>query len=973
MAHDWIAVRGARVHNLKNIDVDLPRDRLVVITGLSGSGKSSLAFDTIYAEGQRRYVESLSAYARQFLEQMEKPDVDLIEGLSPAISIEQKTTGSNPRSTVGTVTEIYDYLRLLFANIGLPHCYSCGRAIAAQSLERILDLAMLYPQDARINVLAPIVRGRKGEFKKELQALRQRGFTKARIDGQFRALDDDVKLDRRRNHTIEVVVDRLIVKSGIERRLAGSLELALGLADDIVVINTYEGGDQLFSRRLACVHCGISMPEMTPRAFSFNSPHGACPDCQGLGATYDFDPRLVVPDESKSLLGGAIAPWARGDRKLVREAILTLATIFEIDPDAPFAKLPKKHRDLLLLGPGGSALRAARAAKAVAATAPVASGGDDDAADELELPPARPVRRRRDTDLDPFGRDFEGIIPNLRRRYEEASWVAQEDLEPYRTLRECPACRGRRLKPQSLAVRVKERGIADYVNLPVSQALEVFERFELSDREALIAGRVLREIRERLRFLHDVGVGYLTLDRSAATLSGGEGQRIRLATQIGSNLSGVLYVLDEPSIGLHQRDNRKLLATLARLRDLGNTVIVVEHDEETIRTADYVIDLGPGAGEHGGRIIFQGSAAELLADGHGSLTGAYLRGERSIPTPGARRPALKGELVIRGARANNLKNIDVAIPLGTLTAVTGVSGSGKSTLVNDILYRSLARTIYKASADPGPHDRIDGAGLVDKVIEIDQSPIGRTPRSNPATYTGMFTFIRELFAMMPEAKARGFRPGRFSFNVKGGRCESCQGDGVIAIEMHFLPDVYVTCEQCKGRRYNRETLDVHYRGKSIAEVLDLTVDQALPLLENIPPIANKLRTLQDVGLGYIELGQSATTLSGGEAQRVKLARELSRRSTGRTLYILDEPTTGLHFEDTRKLLDVLNKLVEQGNTVVVIEHNLDVIRSADYLIDLGPDGGDAGGRVVATGTPEEVAGHAGSATGAFLTSLLQGR
>jgi excinuclease ABC subunit A len=989
MAHDWIAVRGARVHNLKNIDVDLPRDRLVVITGLSGSGKSSLAFDTIYAEGQRRYVESLSAYARQFLEQMEKPDVDLIEGLSPAISIEQKTSGSNPRSTVGTVTEIYDYLRLLFANIGVPHCYNCGRQIAAQSLERILDLVMLYPQDARINILAPIVRGRKGEFKKELQALRQRGFTKARIDGQFRSLDDDIKLDRRRNHTIEVVIDRLIVKSGIERRLAGSLELALNLADDIVVVNTYEGGDQLFSRRLACVHCGISMPEMTPRAFSFNSPHGACPDCQGLGATYDFDPRLVVPDESKSLLGGAIAPWARGDRKLVRDAILTLAKNFGIDPDMPFAKLPKKHRELLLYGPA-SARRPVRrgghdgtagdvdATRSGAKAADVADADseeldDIEALDESRRPASLRERvglRPRDADSQPFGKDFEGIIPNLRRRYEEASWVAQEDLEPYRTLRECPTCQGLRLKAQSLAVRVKERGIADYVNLPVSEALHVFERFDLSDREELIAGRVLREIRDRLRFLNEVGVGYLTLNRSAATLSGGEGQRIRLATQIGANLSGVLYVLDEPSIGLHQRDNRKLLSTLSRLRDLGNTVIVVEHDEETIRTADYVVDLGPGAGEHGGHVIFQGPAADLLNNAHGSLTGAYLRGERSIPTPKARRPSLRGEVVIRGARANNLKNIDVAIPLGTLTAVTGVSGSGKSTLVNDILYRSLARSIYRASTDPGPHERIDGTELVDKVIEIDQSPIGRTPRSNPATYTGMFTFIRELFAMMPEARARGFKPGRFSFNVKGGRCETCQGDGVIAIEMHFLPDVYVTCEQCKGQRYNRETLEVHYRGKSIAEVLELTVDQALPLLENIPPIANKLRTLQDVGLGYIELGQSATTLSGGEAQRVKLARELSRRSTGRTLYILDEPTTGLHFEDTRKLLDVLNKLVDQGNTVVVIEHNLDVIRSADYLIDLGPEGGDRGGHLVASGTPEEVATNGTSVTGMFIRPLL---
>ena len=967
MAHDWIAVRGARVHNLKNVDVDLPRDQLVVITGLSGSGKSSLAFDTIYAEGQRRYVESLSAYARQFLEQMEKPDVDLIDGLSPAISIEQKTTGSNPRSTVGTVTEIYDYLRLLFANIGTPHCYTCGREISSQSLERILDLVMLYPQDARINVLAPIVRGRKGEFKKELQALRQRGFTKARIDGQFRALDDEIKLDRRRNHTIEVVVDRLIVKSGIERRLSESLEVALNLAEDIVVINTYEAGDQLFSRRLACVTCGISMPEMTPRAFSFNSPHGACPECQGLGATYDFDPALVVPDDSKSLLDGAIAPWARGDRKLVREAILTLAKTYGLDAAAPFAKLPKKHRDLVLFGPGG-------AAKPMKAAAPKVDEEDAEYDDDQEFELARTRLSRRSGDsreggkADPFGKGFEGVLPNLRRRYDEGSWAVQEDLEPYRTLRACRACHGMRLKPQSLAVRVKGRSISEYVSLPISEALEVFDAFELTEREALIASRVLREIRDRLRFLHDVGVGYLTLNRSAATLSGGEGQRIRLATQIGANLTGVLYVLDEPSIGLHQRDNRKLLSTLTRLRDLGNTVIVVEHDEETIRTADYVVDLGPGAGEHGGHVIFQGRPADLLKNGNGSLTGKYLRHELTIPTPKARRPSLKGEIVIRGARANNLKNIDVAIPLGTLTAVTGVSGSGKSTLVNDILYRSLAKTIYRATTDPGAHERIDGIELIDKVIEIDQSPIGRTPRSNPATYTGMFTFIRELFAMLPEARTRGFKPGRFSFNVKGGRCEACQGDGVIAIEMHFLPDVYVTCEQCKGRRYNRETLEIQYRGKSIAEVLDLTVDQAAPLLENFPPIATKLKTLQDVGLGYIELGQSATTLSGGEAQRVKLARELSRRSTGRTLYILDEPTTGLHFEDTRKLLDVLNKLVDQGNTVVVIEHNLDVIRCADYLIDLGPEGGGGGGRLVASGTPEEVAANPRSATGRFLAA-----
>jgi len=924
MSHDWIAVRGVRVHNLKNIDVDIPRHRLVVITGLSGSGKSSLAFDTIYAEGQRRYVESLSAYARQFLEQMEKPDVDLIDGLSPAISIEQKTTGSNPRSTVGTVTEIYDYLRLLFANIGTPHCPNCGKEISSQSLERIADMVMLYPQDSRINVLAPIVRGRKGEFKKELAALRTRGFTKARIDGQFLALEEDIKLDRRRNHTIEVLVDRIIVRGGVERRLMESIDVALNLADDIVVVNSFDSGDRLFSRRLACVDCGISMPEMTPRAFSFNSPHGACPDCQGLGATIDFDPLRVIPDDSKSLADGAIAPWARGDRKLVRETLQSLSRSYGIDLTVPFGKLPRKSRELLLFGSG--------------------SGSKN---------------------------GFEGLLPNLRRRYEEGSWAEQEELEPYRSLRPCPVCQGHRLKTQSLSVKVKGRGMAEYVDLPIAEALRVFETMTLTDREAIIAERILREIQERLRFLNNVGVGYLTLGRSAATLSGGEGQRIRLATQIGANLVGVLYVRDEPSIGLHQRDNRKLLSTLARLRDLGNTVIVVEHDEETIRTADYVIDLGPGAGELGGQVIFQGTPRELMQS-ETSVTGAYLTGARSIPVPKSRRPELKGELVVRGARANNLKNIDVRIPLGVFTTVTGVSGSGKSTLVNDILYKSLAKTLYRAGDEPGTHDRIDGIELIDKVIEIDQSPIGRTPRSNPATYTGLFTFIRDLFAMMPEAKARGFRAGRFSFNVKGGRCEACQGDGVIAIEMHFLPDVYVTCEQCKGRRYNRETLEIKYRGKSIADVLDLTVDQALPILENFPAIANKLRTLQDVGLGYIELGQSATTLSGGEAQRVKLAKELSKRGTGRTLYILDEPTTGLHFEDTRKLLDVLNKLVDQGNTIVVIEHNLDVIKSADFVIDLGPEGGGAGGRIVASGTPEDVARNDQSATGRFLADLLPG-
>jgi excinuclease ABC subunit A len=799
--------------------------------------------------------------------------------------------------------------------------------------------------------MAPIVRGRKGEFKKELQALAARGFTKARIDGQLRSLDEEIALDRRRNHNVDIIIDRLIVRSGIERRLAASVDVALQLADDVVMIQSHEQGDRLYSRKLACVVCGISVPEMSPRAFSFNSPHGACPACQGLGATWDFDPRRIVPDESLSLEAGAIAPWARGDAALVGEAIAAIARHWGIDPTVPFGKLAKKQRDLLLFGPGAGAKPAVE-----------------------ETVPSKPARgtaaKKKASEPDPFGRDFEGVIPNLRRRFDEGSWAVQEELDPYRALTDCAVCQGRRLRAESLGVTVKGRTIAEYVALPVSEALAVFDGFELRDREAIIATRILREIQDRLRFLNDVGVGYLTLGRSAATLSGGEGQRIRLATQIGSNLTGVLYVLDEPSIGLHQRDNRKLLATLQRLRDMGNTVIVVEHDEDTIRLADYVIDLGPGAGDLGGEVIFQGAPEVLAANGNGSLTGAYLSGHKKVELPARRRTAKQGDLVIRGARANNLKDIDVKIPLGRLVAVTGVSGSGKSTLVNDILYRSLARQLYRAADEPGPHERIDGTNLIDKVIEIDQSPIGRTPRSNPATYTGLFTFIRELFAMVPEAKARGFKPGRFSFNVKGGRCEACQGDGVIAIEMHFLPNVYVTCEQCKGRRYNRETLDVKYRGKSIAEVLDLTVDQALPLLENFPPIATKLRTLQSVGLGYIELGQSATTLSGGEAQRVKLSRELSKRGTGRTLYILDEPTTGLHFEDVSRLLDVLMRLVDQGNTVVVIEHNLDVIKSADWIIDLGPEGGEGGGRVVAQGTPEQVAKAKGSVTGEFLTEVL---
>ena len=940
-------MRGARVHNLKDVNVKLPRNQLVVITGLSGSGKSSLAFDTIYAEGQRRYVESLSAYARQFLEQVEKPDVDQITGLSPAISIEQRTAGSNPRSTVGTVTEIYDYLRLLFASVGIPHCPSCGQEIKSQSVERMVETIMTEPIEERVNVLAPMVRGRKGEFKKELAALRAKGFTKIRIDGRLLSLEDEIHLDRRKNHWIDAIVDRLLIRSGAERRLRESIEFALSLSDDVVIINTNGGGDRLFSRRLACVECGINVPEMTPRVFSFNSPHGACRDCQGLGEVEDFDPDRIVPDASLTLIEGAIRPWMSGERKLDKDAKYALGKLsekFDIDLAVPFRRLPRRLRDLLMFG------AAVINRKKVAPTASRST--------------------KKTGRIDRLGKDFEGVIPNLRRRYEEGTWTTQEALELYRSIRSCRACNGERLRLESRAVRVDGVSIADYVKLPISEALECFERLKLNDRESLVADRVLREIRDRLRFLENVGVGYLTLGRAASTLSGGEAQRIRLATQIGSNLTGVLYVLDEPSIGLHQRDNQLLLSTLARLRDLGNTVVVVEHDEETIRTADYVVDLGLGAGEHGGEVIFQGSPDELLTKGDVSLTAAYLCGERMIPLPRKRRTASKGRLIIRGARANNLKNIDVSVPIGLFTAVTGVSGSGKSTLVNDILYRVLARKLYRATDVPGQHKLIAGLDLIDKVIQIDQSPIGRTPRSNPATYTGLFTFVRDLYSMLPEARARGYLPGRFSFNVKGGRCEACQGDGVIAIEMHFLPDVYVTCEHCKGRRYNRETLEIKYRGVSIAEMLQLTVDQAMPLLENFPLIESRLRTLQDVGLGYVAIGQSATTLSGGEAQRVKLAKELSKRSTGRTLYILDEPTTGLHLEDTRRLLDVLNLLVDQGNTVVVIEHHLDVIKTADYVVDLGPGGGDEGGAVVVQGTPEKVSEHEKSETGKYLKGFL---
>ncbi len=921
MASDRIIIRGAREHNLKNIDLEIPRDQLVVITGLSGSGKSSLAFDTIYAEGQRRYVESLSAYARQFLEQMEKPDVDSIEGLSPAISIEQKTTSKNPRSTVGTVTEIYDYLRVLFARIGVPHCPSCGQMISAQTVQQMVDRVQTLPVGSKLLILAPVVRGRKGEYRKLFFDLRRQGYARVRVNGQQRELTEEIELDKNKKHTIEVIVDRLIVRETLGTRLADSLETALRLADGVVQVETLDGQAFVFSERLACARCGISFPEVSPRMFSFNSPYGACPECGGIGSRYELDPELLVPDPRKSLSQGALAPWAGRESVYFKQTLRVLAKRYRFSLDTPWEKLPRKTREVVL-------------------------GGE------------------------PAG-GFEGVLKVLERRYKETlSEEARLEIERFMSLRDCPACQGSRLRPESLGVKIAGRSIADVVRLTIKGAAEFFDALKPSDREATIARRVLKEIRERLGFLGNVGLDYLTLDRPGATLSGGEGQRIRLATQIGSSLVGVLYILDEPSIGLHQRDNRRLLDTLKRLRDLGNTVLVVEHDEETIRSADYVIDLGPGAGELGGHVVAVGTPDEIVAN-LTSLTGRYLARQLTIPIPDRRRKPNGKFLTIHGPREHNLKGMLVRIPLGTFTCITGVSGSGKSTLVNDILYRALAQMLHRAQERPGAHQRIEGAQHVDKVIDIDQSPIGRTPRSNPATYTGVFTFIRTLFARTPEARMRGYRPGRFSFNVKGGRCEACQGDGLVKIEMHFLPDVYVTCEVCKAKRYNRETLDVRYKGKNIAEVLDMTVREALPFFEPVPVIKAKLQTLHDVGLDYIRLGQSATTLSGGEAQRVKLATELSRRATGRTLYILDEPTTGLHFADIQRLLDVLNRLVDQGNTVVIIEHNMDVIKTGDWIIDLGPEGGDEGGHVIATGTPEEVARQADkSYTGQFLKRIL---
>ncbi len=919
-----ISVRGARQHNLKNIHVEIPRNTLTVITGLSGSGKSSLAFDTIYAEGQRRYVETLSAYARQFLDQMERPDVDSIDGLSPSIAIEQKTTSRSPRSTVGTITEIYDYLRLLYSSIGVPHCPQCGRQISRQSADQIVQQVMELKPEDRVMVLAPIVRGRKGEFKKELDKLAQQGYSRARIDGELRNIaDDEVKLDKRKNHTIELVVDRLLVKPGIEHRLSASVDLAMKLANGLVQIVVVGGEERLYSSKLACPECGINVPVLEPRSFSFNSMYGACPECNGLGSKYDFDPAKVISDWSKPLLDGGLGPGS-ASQNMIRTLQLA-AEAYGFNLSTPFEQMPRKTQNLILYGPESGEKK---------------RGG------------------------------FLGIFAYLRQAMDDSSSEAYRDwLLDHMSATTCPVCHGKRLRPESLAVKVNGMSIADFTALPVSRAVEAAALIKLSPREERIAGRILKEIAERLGFLNAVGLGYISLSRSAATLSGGEGQRIRLATQIGSKLRGVLYVLDEPSIGLHHRDNDRLLQALESLRDLGNTVLVVEHDEDTIRRADYVIDLGPGAGRHGGEVVASGTPEQIEAVPR-SLTGQYISGQKQITDRHVRRQPSGKAITVLGARENNLKNVDAVFPLGVMTVVTGVSGSGKSTLVNDILYRALAKALYRSREEPGAHKSIDGTENIDKVIRIDQSPIGRTPRSNPATYTGVFTQVRDLYAMLPESRERGYKAGRFSFNVAGGRCEACQGEGQRRIEMNFLPDVYVLCEVCGGKRYNHETLAVKYKGYSIADLLETPVADALPVLENIPQIKQKLQTLVDVGLGYIHLGQSAVTLSGGEAQRIKLARELSKRQTGKTLYLLDEPTTGLHFEDVSKLLEVLHRLTDLGNSIIIIEHNMDVIRNADWIIDLGPEGGEDGGRIVAQGTPEQVSRAKKSYTGQTLAKLL---
>jgi len=955
MPQDSIVIRGAREHNLKNIDLELPRDRLIVITGLSGSGKSSLAFDTIYAEGQRRYVESLSAYARQFLGQMDKPDVDHIDGLSPAISIDQRSSSRNPRSTVGTVTEIYDYLRLLYARIGLPHCPQCRRPITRQTVQQIVDAIMALPEGLRFMILAPLIKDRKGEHRKVFEDVRRAGFVRARVNGEIYDVDEEIVLDRYKMHTIEAVIDRLVVRRAAEgdrdqrrldpTRLADSLETALKIGAGVVIIATEQGEDLLFSEHFACVHCGISLPEIEPRTFSFNSPHGACPACSGLGVRLVLDPELLIPSKDLTLAEGAVQPWSRASTSETYYAQLlkAVADHYGFAIDVPVAELKPEHIKVLLYGSGDQVLRLTYTNH----------------------------RGRMHT----YETTFEGVVPNLERRYKETtSDYIREEIERYMTPRLCEACGGARLRPESLAVTVAERSIVAVAALSVLEARDLFHQLpeRLSQRDQTVARQILKELSARLGFLVDVGLDYLTLDRAAATLSGGEAQRIRLATQIGSQLMGVLYILDEPSIGLHQRDNKRLIDTLQRLRDLGNTVLVVEHDEETIRQADYVVDLGPGAGEHGGYVVAVGALA-AIENCPESITGQYLRGERCIPVPVQRRKDNSHSLTVRGARENNLKRIDVSIPLGRLICITGVSGSGKSSLLMEVIYKRLAQVLHRSRERPGAHDGMSGMEHLDKVIDIDQSPIGRTPRSNPATYTGMFGPIRDLFAALPEARLRGYKPGRFSFNVKGGRCEACQGDGIIKIEMQFLPDVYVPCEVCHGKRYNREALEIHYRGRSIAEVLEMTIQEALEFFSHIPAIRSKMDTLSDVGLGYIRLGQPATTLSGGEAQRIKLSRELSRRATGRTLYILDEPTVGLHMADVERLLAVLGRLVDAGNTVVIIEHNLDVIKTADWVIDLGPEGGDAGGYIVAEGTPEQIAAMPASYTGQYLKRALQAR
>jgi len=933
-----IIITGAREHNLKGIDLDLPRDALIVVTGLSGSGKSSLAFDTIYAEGQRRYVESLSAYARQFLGLMEKPDVDSIEGLSPAISIDQKTTSRNPRSTVGTVTEIYDYLRLLWARIGKPHCFKCGAEITGQTQEQITDRLMTLDEGTRFMVMAPVVRGRKGEYGKLFERMRAEGYSRAEVNGELRMLDEEITLDKKYKHDISIVIDRLVMKPDLRRRLSESVEAAAGLAEGLVEVQVVDGERMTFSENFACLKCGTSMPELEPRIFSFNAPHGACPACTGLGFKRVIDPELVVPDPTLSVADGAIQPWRTGYSGYWRRLNKAVAATYGIDINAPWQDLTQAERDVFLYGTG----------------------------DERHTVRSKARAGRRSS----YQVRYEGLLNNLERRYEESeSEAVRERIEEYMAEQPCPSCHGARLKPESLAVTVGGLSIHEFTGLSARAAREWIAALDLTVTERAIARLIVREVGERLSFLVNVGIGYLDLARSARSLSGGEAQRIRLATQIGSSLVGVMYVLDEPSIGLHQRDNEKLIATLERLRDLGNTVIVVEHDEGTMKSADHLVDLGPGAGEHGGEVVACGTPREVAADPD-SLTGRYLAGIEQIPIP-AKRRNFSEALTVKGARQHNLDGIDVAFPLRTLTCVTGVSGSGKSTLVNETLYPAVANRLHKARLRPGPHDRINGIDRIDKIINIDQSPIGRTPRSNPATYTGVFDHIRQLFAATRESRARGYKPGRFSFNVKGGRCEVCRGDGQIKIEMHFLPDVYVPCEQCHGHRYNRETLEVRFKGKSIADVLEMSVEEACTFFEPIPKVSRRLRTLNDVGLGYVRLGQPATTLSGGEAQRIKLASELSRVATGNTLYILDEPTTGLHFGDVRRLLEVLGRLVEAGNTVVVIEHDLDVIKSADWVIDLGPEGGDGGGKVVGVGTPEEIAEVRDSHTGRFLGELFE--